>query len=271
MKSVRTVIGLVALCGMLGLMTGCGDDDNGNGGAAGSGAPAATANAPATLSGNDYNITEPAGTSTVSFNGNTYTLSRPGIAQESGTFVATKIGNDTWDVTLLNSLDGSTSRLVLTFAANGTGTFSYTAPGATGPVSGQFVRSGFGSTPPGSNTSTNSPGTPTGPTPTTAPATLSQIVLNGRAGNPAGAGQIVVNINGSTFAYAGGSTSGTVFYVPSGTTARLRLNYAGSTDVDDYTLQFMAPSGSPTLSTYSGTQKVGVNEGPASGTFTYTQ
>ena len=122
----------------------------------------------------------------------------------------------------------------------------------------------------GGNTTTN-----TGPaTPTAAPARLSQIVLNGNPGNPAGSGQTVINISGATFTYAAGGYNGGVLYTPSGTSARLRLTYSGSAtgDVDDYTLQFMAPSGSSTPSTFSGTQKVGANPAaPASGTFTYTQ
>lgn len=122
----------------------------------------------------------------------------------------------------------------------------------------------------GGNTTTN-----TGPaTPTPAPARLSQIVLNGNPGNPAGSGQTVINISGTTFNYTAGGYSGTVQYTPSGTTARLRLTYGGTAtgDVDDYTLQFMAPSGSSTPSTFSGTQKVGAAAAaPASGTFTYTQ
>jgi hypothetical protein len=99
-------------------------------------------------------------------------------------------------------------------------------------------------------------------------------VLTGKASNPAGGGQTVINFSGSTFAYSAGGFSGTYVYTPSGTSANLRLTYGGTAtgDVDDYTLQFRAPTGSPTPSTYSGTQKVGnAAPGAASGTFTYTQ
>ena len=267
MKQLRLVTGMLAFC--LALLTGCGEDDEATGGVnvGGSGG-----NAPVTLNGGDYDITEPAGTATISFTiaGRNYSLTRPGIATESGTYVANKVGNDTWDVVLSNSLDGTTSRLVLTFTGSGIGNYSFTQPNGT-TINGQFRRSGFaggGNNNGGDNggtTNTNTNNT------VTAPATLSQIVLNGRAGNPAGAGQTVINISGSTFQYAGSATSGTVTYSPNGSSAQLLLSYNGSTDFDDYTLQFAGPSGSPILSTYSGTQRVGGTPGPASGTFTYTQ
>jgi len=256
---------------MTALLTGCGDaEDEITGGAGGGGVPI---NAPLALNGREYNIIEPSGTSTITFtlSGKNYSLTRPGIATESGSYVSNKVGNDTWDVTL-NNADGSTSRLNLNFTGSGFGNYSFTPP--TGPmITGQFRRTGLNN-PPGGNDN-NGGGSSTnnnGGTTITAPTTLSQIVVNGRTGNPSGAGQTVININGTTFSYAGSNIGGTVSYAPtSGPSAQLLLNYNNSTDFDDYTLQFSGSSGSSVLSSYSGTQRVGNVTGPATGTFTYTQ
>lgn len=278
-------MGLLTLCGTTVLFSGCEDGDvpngGGNGGGGGGGTPG---NAPSTLKSKEFQLTEPGGVSTITFAGlgNNYTLARPGIAQEAGSYTASRVGIDTWDTVLNNSLDGSASRLVLTFTDNGVGTYSFNGPNATNAISGQFQQTGFGSTTTGTTTTgTTTTGTTTTGTTTTgggtgsvqAPATLSQIVVNGLGSNPSGGGQAVINISGNTFVYASGGFAGTAQYTPSGTTGRLRLNYAGSAsgDFDDYTLVFRAPSGSSTLSTFSGTQKAGNVTGPASGTFIYTQ
>jgi hypothetical protein len=280
MKTIRTWIGLLTLCGITAAFSGCDDGDVPNGSDnGGSGGGGTAGNAPSSLKSREYQLTEPGGISTITFTGlgNNYTLARPGIAQEAGSYTASRVGIDTWDTILNNSLDGSSSRLVLTFSDNGVGSYSFTGPNATNAVTGQFQETGFGS----STTGTTTTGTTTTGTTTTgggtgsvqAPATLSQVVINGLASNPSGGGQAVVNISGNTFVYASGGFAGTAQYTPSGTTARLRLNYAGtaSGDFDDYTLVFRAPSGSSTLSTFSGTQKAGNVTGPASGTFIYTQ
>jgi hypothetical protein len=276
---------LLALCGVAAVLSGCGDDDDSF--PSSDSSPSGTA--PASLRSRSYDLFEPAGTSMIAFGagGDTYTFTRPGRPQETGGYVPTKVGSDTWDLILNNSTNGSASRLILTFTASGAGNFAYTPAGGD-LITGDFQSAGSGgstttgstttgSTTTGSSTTgTTTTGTTTtgGPTPTAAPPRLSQIVLNGRAGNPAGAGQTVINFSGSTFTYAGGGFSGSAAYTPSGNTAHLRLTYGGSAtgDVDDYTLQFLAPSGSSTPSTFSGTLKVGsAAPGAASGTFTYTQ
>ena len=264
MKQFQILTGMLAIC--VALATGCGEEDeiSGGGGIGG--------NAPIVLNGAEYNLTEPSGTSTIEFtlSGDNYTLTRPGMPTQAGTYVSNKVGNDTWDVMLNNALDGSASRLVLTFTGVGIGNFSFAPP--TGPtINGQFRRTGLTNLPGGNNNGGNTSTNGTGGT-ITAPGTLSQIVINGQAGNPSGSGQTLININGATFSYAGSNIGGTVTYSPTtGDSAQLLLNYNNSTDFDDYTLQFNAPSGSAVLSSYSGTQRVGNVTGPASGSFTYTQ
>jgi hypothetical protein len=271
MMRLKTIASLLALCGVAALLTGCGgDDDTGP-----SSNPAPSGPAPASLRLRSYTLAEAAGATTLSFgaNADTYILTRAATAPENGSYTPTKMGNDTWDLTLNNSTNGAVSRLILTFTGSGVGEFAYT------PANGALVTGTFQSVGSNNGGDTNTGGDDNGSNniggaPTAAPARLSQIVLTGNPGNPAGGGQTVINITGSSFAYAAGGFSGTVLYTPSGNTAHLRLTYAGTAtgDVDDYTLQFMAPSGSPTKSTFSGTQKVGsAAPAPASGTFTYTQ
>jgi hypothetical protein len=277
MMTLRNLTGLFAACGIAAL-TGCGGDDEDN--AKNSPAPGASGTAPSSLRARSYDLFEAGGVTTILFgdSADTYTLTRAGTTntQEIGTYTPSKNGSDTWDLILNNASNGSDSRLILTFTSNDAGNFAYTPAGGA-LITGGFQASGSsGNNTPGNNTGTNTNGTTNtgGPAPTAAPPRLSQIVLNGKAGNPAGGGQTVINFSGTSFSYVGGGFSGSALYTPSGNSARLKLTYGGTAtgDIDDYTLQFMAPSGSPTPSTFSGTQKVGsAAPAPASGTFTYTQ
>jgi hypothetical protein len=68
---------------------------------------------------------------------------------------------------------------------------------------------------------------------------------------------------------SGSTGNGTYTYTPQGNQAHLRLDYANFPgDFDDMTLIFTTqPGGSP--SNFTGTQRVGGNDYPFTGTFTY--
>jgi hypothetical protein len=86
-----------------------------------------------------------------------------------------------------------------------------------------------------------------------------------------GASSYDINLTGGasgTFTISNGSVGqGTYIYQPTGNQARLRLDYTGdfAGDFDDMTLFFNSSSSG----THSGTQKVGDQTGPITGSFTY--
>src|SRR4051812_17713650 len=108
MNKLRDLIGIVAICATATFFTGCGGDDDNND------APAQLA--PNSLAGKNYNLTDGGDGGSVVFanEGNGYTLTQGGGAQETGTFAADRQG-DVWNVTTTDSTATTTSQLVLTF------------------------------------------------------------------------------------------------------------------------------------------------------------
>jgi len=85
----------------------------------------------------------------------------------------------------------------------------------------------------------------------------------------------VTFIGGASGTFTSSNTSGdtmgqgTFTYTPSGTTARLRMDYTDFPgDFDDMTLHFQNPPGGG-VNQYTGTQVVGGTTYPFNGTFTY--
>src|SRR4051794_17305425 len=135
MKRLRTITGLLALCGMTAFFTGCGGDDNDTSGTVTTtpNTPVTPAgNAPSTLQGQSLYLVS-TDTRTISFatSGNNYTLSIPGSPTESGTYTAVKSG-DTWTVTTTDTA-GNVNTLTLNFSSDGVGTYSYTTSAGTTP------------------------------------------------------------------------------------------------------------------------------------------
>jgi hypothetical protein len=276
MNRLRNIVGLIAVCATAAFFTGCGDDDNNDGNTN-------QPNAPASLAGRTYNLTDAAGTSTIAFdaNGTAYALTPSGGgAAETGSFTATQSG-ETWNATITNAAGDRTSTVALTFTGNGTGTYTFTAPGEA-PVSGNFSEQG-GATD-GNTTTTATDGnttttatdgnTTTGPGTVPAPANLQTITItpaNGIAANQT----FTVNLNGGNFTAVGAQGqdmgSGTYTYTPSGNTANLHLLYGGTSagDFDDYNLVFTQQQGSGQLNNFTGTQQVSNGQSPINGTFSY--
>jgi len=134
MKRLRTLTGLLAICGASVFMTGCGDDDDNGGAPAGP-----TQNAPNAVGGT-YTLTDSTGASTLTLasSGTSYTLARAGSATESGNYQASRSG-DVWTV-LTTTDDLTTTRTVtLTFSAPSAGSFTVEQAGQP-TVTGSFTR-----------------------------------------------------------------------------------------------------------------------------------
>src|SRR5689334_17784407 len=100
MNRLRNIVGLIAVCATAAFFTGCGEDDSPSGD---NNNPAP--NAPASLNGRTYQLTDTAGNSTIVFDpaAMNYTLTpSDNSGTESGTFTATQNG-DGYNVSLVNA------------------------------------------------------------------------------------------------------------------------------------------------------------------------
>lgn len=292
MKRLRTLTGLMAICGASVLFTGCGGDDDDNGG----GPAAPVQNAPNAVAGN-YTLTDGSGSSTLALaaNGTAYTLTGPSGTVESGNYQAERSG-DIWTVNATTDDLATTRTITLTFnnANSGSysvaqagqdplvGNFTFTPPGGQNPTTGD-PSTGDPSTgdPSTGDPSTGDPSTgdPSTGDPTTgstdgapAPATLQSVsVVNTQSGT--GPSDYTINLSGGAsgdFTITGNSVGrGTYTYTPSGNSANLVLNYTDFPgDQDNMTLNFRQP---PAQNTHTGTQKIGNDTYTINGTFTYVQ
>lgn len=134
MKRLRTLTGLLAICGASVFMTGCGGDDDNGGGGGGT-----TQNAPNAVGGT-YTLTDAGGsrTLTLATAGTSYTFTLPAGGTESGNFQASRSG-DVWTV-LTTTDDLTTTRTItLTFNAASGGAYTIEEAGQS-TVSGNFNR-----------------------------------------------------------------------------------------------------------------------------------
>lgn len=160
MKRLRTLTGLLAICGASVFMTGCGGDDSNDGGSTGP-----TQNAPNAVGGT-YTLTDSTGASTLTLasSGTSYTLARAGSATESGNYQASRSG-DVW--TVLTTTDDLTTTRTVTLTFSGPSAGSFTVEQAGQPtVTGNFTRASdpgntTNTTGDGSNTTTNGDNTTT--------------------------------------------------------------------------------------------------------------
>src|SRR3954463_15095929 len=131
MNRLRNIVGLIAVCATAAFFTGCGGDDHPDSGN--------QSNAPASLNGRTYNLTDNGGNTVVAFdqNGTAYTLTpNGGGAAETGSFTANQSG-EVWTASLVGNGAATNSTLTLTFTAPGTGTYTFDRPGEA-LVSGNF-------------------------------------------------------------------------------------------------------------------------------------
>jgi len=273
MNRLRNIVGLIAVCATAAFFTGCGEDDS-------PGDSGPVQNAPASLNGRTYQLTDTAGNSSIVFDpaAMNYTLTpSDNSGTESGTFTATPSG-DGYNVSLVNAAGDTNSTLVLTFTAPGTGTYTFDRPGQP-QAAGNFVQTSADPNPttgePAPTTgepapTTGEPAPTTGnPTPGNAPATLTTLTFTTGPGVVDQGTVITTTFNGNQFSAVrndGQSMgSGTFTYAPNGNNAHLVMSYSGSTDADDFTLTFNGGG----AGTYTGTQTSGTTTVPASGTFTY--
>ena len=272
MNRLRNIIGLIAVCATSAFFTGCGEKDS-------PGDSGPVQNAPASLNGRTYQLTDTAGNSSIVFDpaAMNYTLTpADNSAPESGTFTATPSG-DGYNVSLVNATGDTNSTLVLTFTAPGTGTYTFDRPGQA-QAAGSFTQTSTDPNPttgdPGpttGNPTTGDPNPTTGnPTPGNAPATLTTLTFTTGPGVIDPGTVVITTFTGNNFSAKRASDnqpmgSGTFEYTPNGNNAHLKMNYGGSTDFDDFTLTFNGGG----AGTYAGTQSSGTTTVPASGTFTY--
>jgi hypothetical protein len=277
MNKLRNLVGLVAVCAAA-FFTGCGDDTvTGEGNTNNNGGNNTTSNAPQSLNGQSYTLTDANGTSTLAFDasGNSYTVT-PGdtnIVAETGTFTATQSG-DVWTVTALNDAGGTNSTIALTFTGNGVGTYTIQRPGSD-QVSGSFAASS-GTHEPEPNPNPNPEPNPNPTGTVQAPATLQSItVTTTQSGIGPNSVYTVTLSGGASGTFTARNTdnnvtgTGTYTYTPQGTQAHLRLDYAEfAGDFDDMTLVFTTQPGGG-VNQFTGTQKVGGSDYTFTGTFTY--
>lgn len=272
MNRLRNIIGLIAVCATAAFFTGCDDDNNNNNNNGG--------NAPESLRGRTYNLTDAGGTSVVAFDANadnyTLTSSDTNNVPETGTFTANKAGEQY--TVLLNGTGAQTnSTLTMTFTGAGAGTYTFDRPGQP-LVSGNFAAAG-GTTTDGSTTTTNgntttstdgnttTGGNGTSPAPANVPGVLNITLQQGGVVAPGTVSH--VTFNGGNFTATGDQGqalgSGTYTYVPTGNNAHLVMTYGAGPDKDDYTLSFNPGN----QGTFSGTQSAGTETKAASGIFSY--
>jgi len=276
MNRLRNIVGLIAVCATAAFFTGCGEDDS----PSGNNNPAP--NAPASLNGRTYQLTDTAGNSSIVFDpaANNYTLTASDNTTESGSFTATQNG-DGYNVSLVNAAGDTNSTLALTFTAPGTGTYTFDRPGQP-QAAGSFAQTSTDPNPTtgnpapttgNPNPTTGNPDPTTGnPTPGNAPAALDGHTITFTTGpGVIDPGTVVrTTFTGNQFNAVRASDNqpmgnGTFEYTPNGNNAHLKMNYSGSTDFDDFTMTFNAGS----AGTYTGTQSSGTTTVPASGSFTY--
>jgi len=297
MNKLRNIISLVAVCATAALFTGCGDDDT----IAGDGGNNNISNAPNSLVGRTYTLTDSGAGGTLAFDAtaNNYTLTQGGNT-ENGTYQANQSG-DVWTV---NATDANGNPATITLSFNGNGTGNYTLVRGDQTTTGSFAadQTGGTSTSTGTDTGTStstgtdtgtststgtdtgtstSTGTDTGTSTSTgpvgtlpAPNSLNSITVTTGTGGiaPGTVYTVTLNSNGTFNAInASGDPmgSGTYQYTPSGNQANLRLTYPDfGTDNDNMTLFFTSPQGSG-ANQYTGTQVVSGTSYNMTGTFTY--
>lgn len=275
MNRLRNLVGLMAVCATAAFFTGCGGDNNNN-----SSGNNNTGNAPASLNGATYTLTDANGGGTLAFdqNGTAYTFT-PGNtnnAAETGTFTATKNG-EVWNVQTFDGAGGTNSAIALTFTGNGVGNYTIDRAGQQ-QVAGTFAaQQAPGTTTGNPGTTTGDPGTTTGnPGTVPAPATLQQItVTTAQSGIGSNSVYTVTFDGGASGNFTARNTegnvtgTGTYSYTPQGNQAHLRMDYANlGGDYDDMTLVFTTAAGGG-ANQFSGTQQVGGTQYPFTGTFTY--
>lgn len=162
MKRLRTIIGLIAFCGMAAFFTGCGGDNNDSTPAPGV--------APSSLNGRTYTLNDASTGAIITFSqdANTYSITKDG-STENGTFTAQKNGN-TWVVQTTDATQSTTSTLELTFSSDGVGSYVYRRPTGN-PVQGAFNASSGSTTTGTTTTGTTTTGTTTTGTTTTGTTT----------------------------------------------------------------------------------------------------
>jgi len=270
MNRLRNIVGLIAVCATAAFFTGCDEKDKVSTGP--------TSNAPDSLSGKSYTLSDAATGGTMAFDANNnYMLTQGGATNESGTFTANRSG-EVWDVSLVSAAATTNSQLTLTFTGAGAGTYTFQRPGEP-VVNGSFAEATIGggtsTTDGGTNTTTTAGGTGTVPAPATAPAQINVVTGNADSGVGAGATYTIVTQGGTQGTFqitnSGSNGTGTYQYTASGTEADLVLNYTGNFngDIDRMHLIFTQQAGSGAANNYTGTQRVSNVEYPFSGTFTY--
>lgn len=139
MNKLRNILSLVAVCATAALFTGCGDDDDTIGG----GGNNPQANAPDSLSGRTYTLTDSGAGGTLAFDAAAmnYTLTQGGNT-ENGTYTATKSG-DVWTV---NATDANGNPATVTLSFNGNGTGNYTLVRGDQTTQGSFAADNTGGT-----------------------------------------------------------------------------------------------------------------------------
>jgi hypothetical protein len=237
---------------------------------------AATVNAPDSLVGGRYTFTDAGGTFTVTFlSNNRYELTRTGRPLETGFFTATRSGSDRWNVVTTTLQNGVvTTQYALTFTSPTGGTGTATVADEPRRTFTFTEGSGNGSTTDGTTGVTNG-STTTGPTNVVRLAPLRLTTLNiTNEVSQTGPSWYTINFstNGQFTIELPGYGSGTYLYTPSTNTAQLTLTYGEDLmgDLDELTLDFKAPSGSPNPGLQSGTQRISGQSYPVAGTFTYT-
>jgi hypothetical protein len=220
MKRLRTITGLLAVCGLAAFFTGCGGDNNDNN-------TTVVSNAPSSLNGQTYNLTGNTGPSAIAFatEGTGYTLTAADGSTETGTFTATRSG-DSWDINATRGDASATSNLKLNFSGDGVGTYSFTEPGSPTPIQGTFTRAASsGGTTTGSTTGTTTgattgatTGTTTGDTTGTTSGDTSGSTTGTTTGATTGDTTGTTTTTGATTGTTTGTTTGATTGSTSGTT-----------------------------------------------------
>lgn len=263
----------------------------------------------AVRSGNSWDVTivNAAGTTTSSLqltfssaSAGTYSFQRPGADRVNGSFTATSNpgGNETStggpttsttsdpttsttsDPTTTTTSDPTTTTTsdpTTTTTSDPTTTTTTSDPTTTTTSDPTTTTTSDPTTTTTTSDPTTTAGTTSGPGTVPAPASLSSVTVTTTASVLGAGSHYTVNLSGGssgTFVISNGSVgSGTYTYAPSGNQARLVLTYTGEFqgDFDDMTLFFNAGPGTTESSTFTGTQKVGEQQGALAGNFAYAQ